>query len=161
MVRVHAISIKKLPSNSVEAPSLSQQLLPQHRQAAVRLLADALGGDVLAAEYLLLQSLERVTARTAEAAPMGIFPLGITNCPAPAAASPAMEAIPEEGGAAPAAAAGDAPDFARCLHMTLASLLPLTAYLPLNIQECNQVGRSSRAFLLRRFATNGPSDGFR
>ena len=65
MVRVHAILVNAQPALVEPA---AQQLVPsppvqQLREAALQLLAGALGGDVLAAEYLLLLSLERVTTR--------------------------------------------------------------------------------------------------
>lgn len=64
MVRVHAILVSTQPA--LVEPAAQEPAPPpvqQLREAALQLLAGALGGDVLAAEYLLLLSLQRVTTR--------------------------------------------------------------------------------------------------
>jgi hypothetical protein len=65
---VHAILVTRAPSlvqpvpSSSPAPAAAQQV-SEARAAAVGLLAQVLGGDSLAAEYLLLTALGKVTAR--------------------------------------------------------------------------------------------------
>jgi hypothetical protein len=72
VLRVHAILVTRAPSLVQPRPSPSpssgtpqqqQQQVSEARAAAVGLLAQVLGGDSLAAEYLLLTALGRVTAR--------------------------------------------------------------------------------------------------
>ena len=71
MVRVHAILLDENPSltggkvvvKGGSGGKLEKSDINQLRKEAVQLLGDFLGGDLLAAEYLLMMSMERVTAR--------------------------------------------------------------------------------------------------
>ncbi|KAG1662753.1 hypothetical protein FOA52_006778 [Chlamydomonas sp. UWO 241] len=122
MISVHALLVTRSP-DLVSLPSrlpTAEKLAPL-RARAVATLARALGGDVLAAEYVLLSAMQRVTARTADTA-MGVAPLSLTHCPAPApgAKSP--------GPLGPA------------LRTALASLVPLTSSLDLTVEAANVGG---------------------
>ena len=62
--RVHAILATKQQSTlpaaaAAAATALQPAQVPELRAAAIQILASALGGDALAAEYLLLQLLSR------------------------------------------------------------------------------------------------------
>lgn len=67
MVRVHAILLDEKPllagAAAVKGNKQVDGDVSELRREAVQLLGDFLGGDLLAAEYLLMMSLERVTAR--------------------------------------------------------------------------------------------------
>ena len=66
MVRVHAIITKVQPSlGAAAAAAPMQERIPELRASAIQLISSALGGDLLAAEYLLMLSIEKVTARWA------------------------------------------------------------------------------------------------
>lgn len=120
--RVHAILYHKpsYPETNFEEAketlalgSLNLNLNP--REVAVRTLADALGGDELAAEYLLLLSLERVTSRASDL-PLGIAPMNLTGCPL----------VAQGPGGGPGGVQVKVSSFALALNLALSSLLPLT-----------------------------------
>ena len=66
MVRVHAIITKAQPSlvpSLGDTAVLQPERIEDLRASAIRLIGRALGGDLLAAEYLLMLSIEKVTSR--------------------------------------------------------------------------------------------------
>ncbi|GAX82333.1 hypothetical protein CEUSTIGMA_g9762.t1 [Chlamydomonas eustigma] len=130
MIRVHAISITRKPNLrstlGTIPPACPASDIIQLRSDAVSMLSSGLGGDALAAEYLLMLSLESVTTRVSEGMTTGIAPLNITNCPA----SPHQHTNQDlDSGVS---------EFAAALHYVLSELLPLSASLPLNVAACNK-----------------------
>ena len=85
-----------------------------------------LGGDDLAAEFLLLQLVGRVHLRSREAGPVGLMSLNLTG--APAASPPAAPGGAEE--LSPLGAA---------LAAALAALAPRVVALPLSIHKVGGV----------------------
>ena len=63
MVRVHAIITKVQPSPVAAVPPLQKERIQELRASAIQLISGALGGDLVAAEYLLMLSVEKVTTR--------------------------------------------------------------------------------------------------
>jgi hypothetical protein len=63
MVRVHAIITKVQPSPIAAVPPLQKERIQELRASAIQLIGGALGGDLVAAEYLLMLSVKKVTAR--------------------------------------------------------------------------------------------------
>eukprot|EP00900_Chrysochromulina_parva_P017564 jgi/Chrpa1/25809/Chrysochromulina_OHIO_Genome00001623-RA len=101
--RVHTIATRRFddvhaawlpPATSAaeaEAIATAREQLPSLRQAVLDALGACLGGDALAAEYVLLASLSRIMQRHGEA-PIGKLHLNITGCPSAAPAAPRAEA---------------------------------------------------------------------
>jgi hypothetical protein len=90
--RVHALHVRKegaalLPLQQTPEAALTP-LLPSLRSKALELLTSALGGDALAAEYVLLCCCGGVFSRS-EMGAHGLLPLNLTGCPAPPGAAAA------------------------------------------------------------------------
>jgi hypothetical protein len=87
--RVHALHVRKEPAALLpllQTPEAAlTPLLPSLRGQALQLLTTALGGDALAAEYLLLCCCGGVFSRS-EMGAHGLLPLNLTGCPPPPAA---------------------------------------------------------------------------
>ncbi|GLC58233.1 hypothetical protein PLESTB_001336100 [Pleodorina starrii] len=119
------------------------------RDRALGLLRWALGGDVVAAEYVLMQLLGRVAAR---GDPAALGQLTINLCRCPAAPTPALQGPSAAASAAacssnsisrPALAAerlgrGPSP-LCTALHAAISCLVPLSVALPLTVESCNGV----------------------
>lgn len=81
--RVHAILVHKEARVTQALEFLGKPVdIASARARAAGFLSMILGGDDLAAEYLLLQTLSRVHLRTKEAGALGTMPLSVTGCPA-------------------------------------------------------------------------------
>lgn len=127
VLRVHAVLVARKPALQLPTPA-SPSEVGALRSAALDLLKLALGGDALAAEYVLLTTLGRVTSRSLGQGVMGISALNLTKCP------PVPEAPPAAGSQAPTLAGSS---FGQALHKALVTLLPAAAYLPLSVDACN------------------------
>ena len=82
--RVHAISISKLSSPCPEPHTpLDSSTIQQARAQTKEFLAALLGGDEVAAEYLLIQIISRVHMRTQDsgASALGTMPMNLTGLP--------------------------------------------------------------------------------
>jgi hypothetical protein len=126
--RLHVISSRRLPelqaallphdtAAEAEAIARSRAQLETLRAAVLAGLASTLGGDALAAEYVLLAVLSRVISRHGES-PVGKLPLALTGCP-------------------PAAAGAAASPVGAALHSALSELLPLCARQPITPDALN------------------------
>ncbi|MEW5299904.1 MAG: hypothetical protein WDW38_002727 [Sanguina aurantia] len=117
-----ALSTAQPPSSADAAPGLPLAGLPALRAAAASVLAASLCGDGLAAEYVLMQLLAKVTSRSGPVA-MGLLPLNIYRCPAGAAApshpTPALPSPPADSTAAATTAAAAAATAAATASATL------------------------------------------
>eukprot|EP00850_Spirogloea_muscicola_P006522 SM000031S11531 [mRNA] locus=s31:132741:136243:- [translate_table: standard] len=116
--RLHCIVLRKLPPPGVAsgAPALGEALVL--RASLLAALAGLLGGDRLAAEYLLLHLLSRVHTRN-DLAVLGKLSLNLVGCAAAAPPAAAAAAL-----AAPLAAA-------------IAQLVPRSHLLPLSLDLLN------------------------
>eukprot|EP00850_Spirogloea_muscicola_P005440 SM000025S08335 [mRNA] locus=s25:142771:147905:+ [translate_table: standard] len=117
--RLHCIVLRKLPppeTGAGGAPAIGGGSLL--RTSLLAALAGVLGGDRLAAEYLLLHLLSRVHTRT-DLAALGKLSLNLVGCSAAAPPAPAAAAL-----AAPLAAA-------------IAQLVPRSHLLPLSLDLLN------------------------
>ncbi|KAG2495636.1 hypothetical protein HYH03_006236 [Edaphochlamys debaryana] len=151
VMRLHGIIIRRSPPLVPPAPTPTPTPAPapapaaSPRDAALSLLRWALGGDALAAQYVLMVLVARVGARGDPSA-LGQLALNISRCPAaPApAAGASSAAAPLASGASPVLAAerlgprGPAP-FAQALAAAVGALVPLCAALPLTVDGCNGV----------------------
>ncbi|GFR39843.1 hypothetical protein Agub_g339 [Astrephomene gubernaculifera] len=144
-------------------PSPSPAPGPQQlRERALGLLRWALGGDAVAAEYVLLQLVARVAGRGDPAA-LGQLALNLCRCPAAAAATeaPSAAAGSTPGPCGPVLAAerlgprGPGP-LARALHAAVSSLVPLSAALPLTVEACNGVSWAPARDLSRERTAPSP-----
>eukprot|EP00198_Chlamydomonas_reinhardtii_P000712 XP_001690047.1 predicted protein [Chlamydomonas reinhardtii] len=132
------------------------------RARALALLRWALGGDSLAAEYVLLQLLSRVVNRGDPNA-LGQLALNISRCPgavtsatsAASASAPPATAASAVGSAVAAAAAHSSPalaadllagrgvsGFAAALQAAVSCMVPLSVALPLSVEGCNSLSWS-------------------
>eukprot|EP00798_Chlamydomonas_sp_ICE-L_P004636 gene4636-14832_t len=151
VLRLHAILIKKQPQLTVQPHPATTQLqasapVAELRSQAIQLLTLALGGDSLAAEYLLMQLLARVSART-EGMPVGMVPMNLTHCPQPPSAHQAppttsnLSSMPPPPPKQPAPTKPDpnapASPFVAALAAAVAALVPLSSVLPLTVGKCN------------------------
>eukprot|EP00955_Chlamydomonas_euryale_P067666 359912-Chlamydomonas_euryale.AAC.1 len=123
MVCVHAVMASKSPALVASPPPSAAAPLHMLRAAALSTLSAALGGDDLAAEYVLLASLSRVAGRV-DGAVLGTVPLALTSVPTPGQAG----ARPGSGRAGVA------------LSAALAALHPLTRRLLLTVEAANAGG---------------------
>lgn len=116
--RIHAICARKL--NSILPANMPQVTTNQEIQLAraqtIGFLSTILGGDTLAAEYLLAQMISRVHMRTQDsnASPLGALTLNLTG-------------IPDK-----------STDFVQALECALSGLVPSLLSLPLDIQLLNK-----------------------
>ena len=83
--RIHALSL--MPSSSPVPAQQSSSLVSKDTIASVRartigFLSMVMGGDDVAAEFLLLQMIASVQRRNKDGV-VGVYPLNITNCPPP------------------------------------------------------------------------------
>lgn len=133
-----------LPTPGSLLPPHLAQLGPALRDQALCRLASVLGGDRLAAEYILLQFLSRVTHRVQQA-PVGCLSLNITNCPADDMAVPRPEPVDGEhpGSLAPS-------PFAQQLHDIISDLVPRCSTQRVTVDTLN-----ARPWAPRRDYTTG------
>lgn len=143
VMRVHALlitSTRALQPPPTHTPSLGPALLDATkidtlRKHAMTWLARALGGDRLAAEYVLLQLLSKVThrdgAQTGTDKSLGVLPLNISKCPADL-----DTAIADNSGTSMSQTSCSR--FARCLRLAICALLPSCAALPLTTSSLNR-----------------------
>lgn len=133
--RLHAILLKTdSDSGPAAAPALSAADLAAARARVLGFLSMVLGGDDLAAEYLLLQLVGRVQHRTAESA-VGVLCLNLVaelNSPAAAAAAGVQQQQQQQ-----AAQAGVSP-LGAALAAAVGSLAPRCLALPLSIAALNR-----------------------
>ncbi|RMZ55547.1 hypothetical protein APUTEX25_000130, partial [Auxenochlorella protothecoides] len=87
--RLHALAILPGPSPTPAPAPLPPSAIAEARLRTIGLLSLVLGGDDLAAEYLLLQLVGRVHARREDAGVIGTGSLNLTGCPAGQASGPA------------------------------------------------------------------------
>ncbi|KAL6782238.1 hypothetical protein ACKKBG_A06055 [Auxenochlorella protothecoides x Auxenochlorella symbiontica] len=87
--RLHALAILPGPSPAPPPAPLPPSAIAEARLRTIGLLSLVLGGDDLAAEYLLLQLVGRVHARREDAGVIGTGSLNLTGCPAGQASGPA------------------------------------------------------------------------
>ncbi|KAK2076019.1 hypothetical protein QBZ16_001355 [Prototheca wickerhamii] len=93
--RVHAISVAAAGETGPAGPALeTPALVEQARAGLLAFLQRCLGGDSLAAEYLLLQLVGRVATRQENTGLVGLLSLNLTQAPA-AAATPAGPLSPQ------------------------------------------------------------------
>ncbi|KAG2449005.1 hypothetical protein HYH02_005759 [Chlamydomonas schloesseri] len=126
------------------------------RVRALALLRWALGGDGLAAEYVLLQLLSRVVNRGDPNA-LGQLALNISRCPGAVPCGASAPPAPSVGAAAAAAStpAHSSPalaaellagrgvsGFASALQAAVSCLVPLSVALPLSVEGCNSLSWS-------------------
>lgn len=143
VLRLHAVMVRRAPRclpAAVTPPAALAAGAPALRSAAVSLLASALAGDALAAEYVLLQLVSKVAHRLDARQPIGMLSLNIVNCPK-----------------AEDAPAGAASPLGAALATAAAALLPCVKCLPLSVGGLNgarfapardiATGRLSRAVL--------------
>lgn len=122
--RLHAILLKK--EDSVYPPlALGHAVAAEMHAVRARtlgFLSMILGGDDVAAEYLLLQLVSRVHVRSkdSEGGALGTLPLNLTNCPS-------AEGTP----------AGAASPLGEAIAAALAALAPRCVTLPLSIDALN------------------------
>ena len=115
--RVHAISITKLTSSWAEPQApLDSSTIQQARTQTKEFLSALLGGDEVAAEYLLMQIISRVHMRTQDsgASALGTMPMNLTGVP------------------------DKSPGFAQELSNALSLLLPSVKFLALDIDSLNR-----------------------
>lgn len=116
--RIHAISVKKLqsllPENMPQVQETSE--VQQARSQVIDFLSSVLGGDVLAAEYLLMLLISRVHMRIqdSDATALGSLALNLTGAPDKSA------------------------DFVQALESAISGLMPSLASLPLDIGLLNK-----------------------
>jgi hypothetical protein len=115
--RIHAILLKKEDTSAKTAPALAPADFATARSRTLGFLSMVLGGDDLAAEYLLLQLVSSVHRRSKDGA-VGVVPLNLTSCPA-AEGTPGMSPLGEAVAAA------------------VAALVPRAAALPLTLESLN------------------------
>lgn len=129
--RIHAILLKKesspypenllsstqeesAPGTATSTAGISREIVAHGRSRALGFLSMVLGGDNLAAEFLLLQLVASVQRRERESV-VGVTSLNITGCP-DSQASPSTGGLSPLGSAVAAAVAAMAP---RCLPLAL------------------------------------------
>ncbi|KAL3134977.1 hypothetical protein ABBQ32_007935 [Trebouxia sp. C0010 RCD-2024] len=116
-------------------PSLSQRIAAL-RTKAIDVLAVPLGGDRLAAEYLLLQLVSRVYTRAASK-PLGVFSLSLQNCPEAAVAPDTLSSSAPDAGARASPTAAPLSCFGAAVKEAVASLVPACVALPLTVDMLN------------------------
>jgi hypothetical protein len=119
--RLHALLLA--PETSPLPPAAAAAFAAAPRACALGFLSVVLGGDDLAAEFLLLQLVSRVHVRTKDAGALGTLPLNLTGCPAAAPGGAGVKEGLSPFGAAAAAA--------------VAALVPRAAALPLSVPALN------------------------
>uniref|UniRef100_A0A7S3QV56 Mini-chromosome maintenance complex-binding protein n=1 Tax=Dunaliella tertiolecta TaxID=3047 RepID=A0A7S3QV56_DUNTE len=144
--QVHAIILDPQTEGTVspEQQQEREQLMGssarvlQAREAALKLLQHALGGDALGAEALLLSLLSQATTRAPGQPTTSSAPLNIILPPE----SPMTSAASAPSSSATSAAASSSQpsiptSFGAALHAVLGALSPLCTYLPLSVDHCN------------------------
>ncbi|GBG62228.1 hypothetical protein CBR_g29836 [Chara braunii] len=141
--RLHCICIRRVissnpllshPGSDLEVSTMAK--LPEEasalRQSLVERLSKLLGGDHLAADYLLLQMFSRVLSRK-ELRPIGSLSLNLTACPTPSQS--ACTGI-EKTGLVESTGVQE-PTFGQKISHSISLLLPRTHLVPLTLEELN------------------------
>lgn len=116
--RLHAMVVRTSPPPvaQVPPPEALRAAAPELRRHVVGLLAGALGGDVIAAEYALMNLVSRVYSRQQPLA-LGKFSVNLVGVPS--------------------APAGGPSDTGRALAAVLEAIMPRSALMPLSLEELN------------------------
>ncbi|KAK9820667.1 hypothetical protein WJX74_003228 [Apatococcus lobatus] len=122
--RLHAILVEPESSGASQQQWSPEQIKPQ-REATLELLTSVCGGDALAAEYLLLQLVSKVT-RHQEGDAVGTVCLNLTRCPGPSAGGNSNTSASEQGSG-----------FGQALAAALRGLGKRCVELPLTMQGLN------------------------
>ncbi|KAF5831261.1 mini-chromosome maintenance replisome factor-domain-containing protein, partial [Dunaliella salina] len=144
--QVHAIILdsqtedKVSPEQRQEREQLmgSSARVHQAREATLKLLQQALGGDALGAEALLLSLLSQASTRAPGHPPTSSAPLNIILPPESPMTSAAS--APSSSGTSAAASScqpSTPTSYGAALHAVLGALKPLCTYLPLSVGHCN------------------------
>ncbi|KAL3146743.1 hypothetical protein ABBQ38_014728 [Trebouxia sp. C0009 RCD-2024] len=137
---LHCLRVRRInPYEMCRAPpdptGLSQRIAAL-RTKAIDVLAVPLGGDRLAAEYLLLQLVSRVYTRAASK-PLGVLSLSLQNCPEAAVAPDALSSSAPDAGARASPTAAPLSCFGAAVKEAMASLVPACVALPLTVDMLN------------------------
>ncbi|KXZ44175.1 hypothetical protein GPECTOR_71g536 [Gonium pectorale] len=155
------------PADAPAAASSSRPPVGPLRERALSLLRWALGGDCVAAEYMLMALLARATGRGDPAA-LGQLSINLCGCPQAETPSQAPQTA-----ASQAAGPGPAPPsspalaaerlgargpsaFASALHAAVSRLVPLSVALPLTVEACNGVSWAPARDLSRERTAPSP-----
>lgn len=116
--RIHAVSVRKinsiLPENMYKVETAVE--IQEARSQIISFLSSVLGGDILAAEYLLMLLISRVHMRTqdSDAMPLGALTLNLTGVP------------------------DKSTEFVQAMESALSGLLPSFLSLPLDVELLNK-----------------------
>ncbi|CAI5458173.1 unnamed protein product [Closterium sp. Yama58-4] len=135
VLRLHCLTWRKLPDLFQPAMEPTVAAAGDIRAALLSRLAAALGGDRLAAEYLLLHLLSRVHTRI-EPMPLGKLSLNLSGFPEPSSASTPSHPPPPLSSSPPSLSQAASPSLS-ALTSSLQTLLPATATLPLSLDTLN------------------------
>ncbi|GLI69999.1 hypothetical protein VaNZ11_014733 [Volvox africanus] len=129
------------PVANLPPPVLARPAVAALRDRALGLLQYALGGDAVAAEYVLLQLLGRVATR-GDPTVLGQLTLNLCRCPASSTTDSAVPASCAVHSSLPLVAErlerGPGP-LCAALHAAISCLVPLSVALPLTVESCNGV----------------------
>lgn len=96
--RLHALLVAKetaaYPAACKNAAAATPAVLAEGRARALGFLSMVLGGDDLAAEFLLLQLVSRVHLRSTDAGALGTLPVNLTSCPSAMTSAPSSSPAP-------------------------------------------------------------------
>ncbi|GIL82015.1 hypothetical protein Vretifemale_10940 [Volvox reticuliferus] len=127
------------PIANLPPPVLARPVVAPLRDRALGLLRYALGGDAVAAEYVLLQLLGRVAAR-GDPTVLGQLTMNLCRCPASSPTASASRASSAVHSSPPLVAErigrGPGP-LCAALHAAISCLVPLSVALPLTVESCN------------------------
>ncbi|CAI5485281.1 unnamed protein product [Closterium sp. Naga37s-1] len=135
VLRLHCLTWRKLPDLFQPATEPTVAAAAGIRAVLLSRLAAALGGDRLAAEYLLLHLLSRVHTRI-EPMPLGKLSLNLSGFPEPSSASTPSPTPPPLSSFPPSLSQAVSPSLS-ALTSSLQTLLPATHTLPLSLDNLN------------------------
>ncbi|CAI5995073.1 unnamed protein product [Closterium sp. NIES-64] len=135
VLRLHCLTWRKLPHLFSTDVGPTVAAAGSIRAALLSRLAAALGGDRLAAEYLLLHLLSRVHTRI-EPMPLGKLSLNLSGFPEPSLASTPSPTPPPLSSSPPSLSQAASPSLS-ALTSSLQTLLPATHTLPLSLDNLN------------------------
>ncbi|CAI5981883.1 unnamed protein product [Closterium sp. NIES-64] len=135
VLRLHCLTWRKLPHLFSTDVGPTVAAAGSIRAALLSRLAAALGGDRLAAEYLLLHLLSRVHTRI-EPMPLGKLSLNLSGFPEPSSASTPSPTPPPLSSSPPSLSQAASPSLS-ALTSSLQTLLPATHTLPLSLDNLN------------------------